>query len=153
MSFLGLAFAIMVENWFVIPGWSEGPDPESRDSLVASAYHSSRSARPGMTGYFGQSATIMAYYVYILASRKDGATYVGITNDLVRRIYEHRQKSVPGFSSKYNITRLVWFETYDDPTNAITREKELKKWKRSWKLQLIEAENPQWDDLYESICK
>jgi putative endonuclease len=106
-----------------------------------------------MTGYFGQSATIMAYYVYILASRKDGATYVGITNDLVRRIYEHRQKSVPGFSSKYNITRLVWFETYDDPTNAITREKELKKWKRSWKLQLIEAENPQWDDLYESICK
>ena len=93
----------------------------------------------------------MAYYVYILASRKDGATYVGVTNDLIRRVYEHRQKSVPGFSSKYNITRLVWFEVYDDPTNAITREKELKKWKRSWKLQLIEAQNPQWDDLYESI--
>ena len=93
----------------------------------------------------------MAYYVYILASRKDGATYVGITNDLVRRVYEHRQKSISGFSSKYNINRLVWFEVYDDPTNAITREKELKKWKRSWKLQLIEAQNPQWDDLYESI--
>ena len=76
----------------------------------------------------------MAYYVYILASRKDGATYVGVTNDLVRRVYEHRQKSILGFSSKYNITRLVWFEVYDDPTNAITREKELKKWKRAWKV-------------------
>jgi putative endonuclease len=94
----------------------------------------------------------MAYYVYILASRRDGATYVGITNDLVRRIYEHRQKAVPSFTSKYGITRLVWFETYDDPTSAISREKELKKWKRSWKVQLIETENPQWNDMYESIC-
>ena len=94
----------------------------------------------------------MAYYVYILASRKDGATYVGITNDLVRRVYQHRQKSVPTFTSRYNITRLVWFEVYDDPVSAITREKELKKWKRSWKNDLIEAENPQWLDLYESIC-
>ena len=83
----------------------------------------------------------MAYYVYILASRKDGATYVGVTNDLVHRVYQHRQKSVPGFSSKYNITRLVWFEVYDDPTNAITREKELKKWKRAWKVRLIEEQN------------
>jgi putative endonuclease len=94
----------------------------------------------------------MAYYVYILASRKDGATYIGVTNDIVRRIYEHRTKAVPGFTSKYNITRLVWFETYDDPISAISREKGLKKWKRVWKTQLIEATNPQWDDLYESIC-
>jgi len=94
----------------------------------------------------------MAYYVYILASRKDGATYIGVTNDIVRRIYEHRTKAVPGFTSKYNITRLVWFETYDDPISAISREKELKKWKRVWKTQLIEATNPRWDDLYESIC-
>jgi len=73
----------------------------------------------------------VAYYVYILASRKDGATYVGITNDLVRRVYEHRTKAVRGFASKYNISRLLWFEVYDDPISAISREKELKKWKRS----------------------
>ncbi len=94
----------------------------------------------------------MAYYVYFLASRKDGAIYVGITNDLVRRTYEHRTKAVPGFTYKYNVTRLVWFEIYEDPISAISREKELKKWKRSWKIQLIEAQNPQWNDLYESIC-
>jgi putative endonuclease len=94
----------------------------------------------------------MGYYVYILASRKDGAIYIGMTNDIVRRIYEHRIKAVPGFTSKYNITRLVWFEIYDDPISAITREKELKKGRRAWKIQLIEAQNPQWNDLYESIC-
>jgi len=94
----------------------------------------------------------MAYYVYILASRRDGAIYVGITNDLVRRVYEHRIKAVPGFTAKYNITRLVWFEVYDDPISAISREKELKKWKRDWKVQLIEVENPNRNDLYESIC-
>ena len=95
----------------------------------------------------------MAYYVYILASRRDGATYVGMTNDLVRRVFEHRQKAIPGFTSKYNIARLVWFEIYEDPISAISREKELKKWKRSWKIRLIEVENPKWMDLYESICK
>jgi putative endonuclease len=94
----------------------------------------------------------MAYYVYILASRKDGAIHVGVTNDIVRRVFEHRQKAVPGFTTKYNITRLVWFEVYDDPASAITREKELKKWRRDWKIQLIEKENPHWLDLYESIC-
>ena len=94
----------------------------------------------------------MAYYVYILASRRDGAIYVGITNDLVRRAYEHRIKAVQGFTAKYNITQLVWFEAYDDPISAISREKELKKWKRAWKIQLIEKDNPNWDDLYESIC-
>ena len=94
----------------------------------------------------------MSYCVYILASRKNGAIYVGITNDLVRRIYEHRTKAVRGFTSKYNITRLVWFEIYDDPISAISREKELKKWKRAWKTLLVEAQNPHWNDLYESIC-
>ena len=91
----------------------------------------------------------MAYYVYILASRTDGATDIGVTNDIVRRIYEHRTKAVPSFTSRYNITRLVWFEVYDVPISAITREKELRKWKRTWKTQLIEAQNPQWNDLYE----
>jgi putative endonuclease len=95
----------------------------------------------------------MAYYVYILASRKDGAIYLGVTNDLVRRTYEHRIKAVRSFTSKYNITRLVWFEVYDDPISAISREKELKKWKRAWKVQLIEAKNPRWNDLYDEICR
>jgi putative endonuclease len=113
----------------------------------------SRFARPGMTVNKSSTIKVMAYYVYILASRKDGATYIGVTNDLVRRIYEHRIKAVPGFSSRYDITRLVWFEIYDDPISAISREKELKKWKRSWKVELIEAQNPAWDDLYESICQ
>ena len=95
---------------------------------------------------------VMAYYVYILASRRDGVIYIGVTNDMVRRVYEHRIKAVPGLTSKYNITRLVWFEIYDDPISAISREKELKKWKRSWKVQLIEKDNPEWNDLYDSIC-
>ncbi len=95
----------------------------------------------------------MAYYVYLLASRKDGPLYLGVTNDLIRRIYEHRTKAVRAFTSRYNITRLVWFEIYDDPISAISREKEIKKWKRAWKTQLIEAQNPQWDDLYESNCQ
>jgi putative endonuclease len=95
----------------------------------------------------------MAYYVYILASRKDGAIYLGVTNDQVRRIYERRIKALRSFASRYNITRPVWFEIYDDPISAISREKELKKWKRAWKVKLIEANNPQWDDLYEEICR
>lgn len=94
----------------------------------------------------------MAYYVYILASRRDGAIYVGVTRDLVRRIYEHRSKAIPSFTSRYNITRLVWFEVYADPLSAIAREKELKKWRRAWKVALIVKANPEWRDLYEEIC-
>jgi putative endonuclease len=94
----------------------------------------------------------MAYYVYLLASRKDGALYLGVTNDLIRRVFQHRSKAVPGFSSRYNITQLVWFEIYDDPISAISREKEIKKWRRAWKVALIVQENPDWKDLYESIA-
>ncbi len=93
----------------------------------------------------------MAYYVYLLASRKDGSLYLGVTNDLIRRVFEHRSKTTLGFTSRYNITKLVRFEIYDDPISAITREKEIKKWRRSWKVALIEKENANWDDLYESI--
>jgi putative endonuclease len=75
-----------------------------------------------------------SYYVYILASRRDGAIYVGITSALVKRVYEHRSKAVPSFASRYNITRLVWFEIYGDPLTAIAREKELKTWRRDWKI-------------------
>jgi putative endonuclease len=95
----------------------------------------------------------MPYYVYLLASRREGTLYLGVTNDLIRRTYEHKTKAIHGFSSRYNVDRLVWFEIYDDPTTAIAREKELKKWHRDWKIRLIEEANPNWDDLYETIVR
>ena len=93
------------------------------------------------------------FYVYILASRKHGTLYIGVTNDLVRRVYQHRTKATPGFTSRYGVSHLVWFESYDDPTSAIAREKEIKKWRRDWKIALIEETNPHWTDLYNSIIK
>ena len=92
-------------------------------------------------------------YVYLLASGKHGTLYVGVTNDLVRRVYEHKTKSVPSFTSQYGVDRLVWYETYDDPENAILREKDIKKWKREWKIRLIEENNPDWSDLYPAITR
>jgi putative endonuclease len=93
------------------------------------------------------------YYVYLLASRKNGTLYLGVTNDLVRRVYQHKEKLTPGFTSRYGVDELVWFECYDDPTNAITREKEIKKWRRAWKVALIEKANPEWLDLYDTITQ
>jgi len=92
-------------------------------------------------------------YVYLLASGKHGTLYLGVTNDLVRRVYEHKNKVQRGFTAQYDVDHLVWFETYDDPTTAIEREKELKKWRRDWKIVLIEEANPDWEDLYGSIAK
>ena len=92
-------------------------------------------------------------YVYLLASGKYGTLYLGVTNDLIRRVYEHKTKAVRGFTSRYNVNRLVWFEIYDDPTSAIEREKEIKKWRRNWKIALIEENNPNWIDLYAEITK
>lgn len=93
------------------------------------------------------------YYVYLLASRKQGTLYLGVTNDLVRRTYQHKEKLLPGFSARYDVRRLVWFEIYDDPTSAIEREKQIKKWRRDWKIHLIETENPEWKDLYPDITR
>lgn len=93
----------------------------------------------------------MSYYVYMLASKKNGVLYIGITSDLIRRAYEHRTKAARGFTARYNVSLLVWFEIHDDPLTAIGREKELKKWRRDWKVALIEANNPAWHDLYDSI--
>ena len=93
------------------------------------------------------------YYVYLTASRKHGTLYLGVTNNLVRRIHEHKSKATPGFTSRYDVIRLVWFECYDDPANAIAREKHIKKWRREWKIRLIEEENPDWTDLYASIAQ
>ena len=94
-----------------------------------------------------------SYYVYILASRIGGTLYVGVTNDLVRRVGEHREKLVPGFTRKYGVTRLVYFEEFQDIRDAIGREKQLKKWNRAWKIRLIEAVNPNWDDLYPGLTR
>ena len=91
------------------------------------------------------------YYVYILASRKHGTLYVGFTRDLVRRVYEHKNDVVRGFTSRYGVHLLVWYECYDAPANAITREKQIKKWHRDWKVNLIERDNPSWDDLYSEL--
>ncbi|KRR04092.1 GIY-YIG nuclease [Bradyrhizobium valentinum] len=89
--------------------------------------------------------------LYLLASDKYGTLYLGVTNDIVRRVYEHKSKAVPGFTKRYAVDKPVWFEIYDDPVTAITREKELKKWRRDWKIRLIEERNPQWIDLYPQI--
>jgi putative endonuclease len=111
----------------VIPGRRVAPGPESKR----------RSAM---------------YYVYLLASDKNGTLYLGVTNDLTRRVYEHKTKAIAGFSSRYGVDRLVWFESYDDPEHAIAREKDVKKWRRAWKVRLINQRNPNWNDLYSSIC-
>ena len=90
----------------------------------------------------------MAYHVYMLASGRHGTLYVGVTNDLARRIHEHKEKLIKGFTSQYGVTCLVWYETYERIDEAIAREKALKKWHRNWKIRLIEEMNPEWEDLY-----
>ena len=92
------------------------------------------------------------FWVYILASDIGGTLYVGVTNDLVRRVHEHKTKTADGFTKKYDIERLVYFEPFDDVENAIRREKRLKKWSRAWKTRLIEEKNPNWVDLYPKIA-
>lgn len=91
------------------------------------------------------------YYVYILASQRNGTLYIGVTNDLVRRVYEHKQGFVKGFTSRYAVHKLVYFEHTPSIDAALTREKELKKWRRQWKIDLIEEKNPEWADLYGGI--
>ena len=93
-----------------------------------------------------------SFYVYILASRIGGTLYIGVTNDLIRRIAEHRLKLAKGFTKKYEVSNLVYFEQFDDAENTIKRERQLKKWNRAWKIRLIEELNPNWDDLYPSIA-
>jgi len=91
------------------------------------------------------------YYVYILASKRNGTLYIGVTNDLKKRVYEHKNKLADGFTKKYNIDTLVYYEETDDICGAIEREKQLKKWNRKWKINLIEKENLAWKDLYDEI--
>ena len=89
--------------------------------------------------------------VYILASKRNGTLYIGMTSDLIKRIWEHKNKLVEGFTKKYHVHQLVYFEQHQDMLSAITREKQLKKWNRAWKIALIEKDNPDWRDLWEDI--
>jgi putative endonuclease len=95
----------------------------------------------------------MGYFVYILASRIGGTLYIGVTNDLIRRVFEHKSKFVRGFTKRYDVVRLVYYEQYDDIEQAILREKRLKNWNRAWKVRLIEEKNPSWIDLYPAIAR
>jgi putative endonuclease len=92
------------------------------------------------------------YYIYILSNKRNGTLYVGVTNNLVKRIYEHQNKLVDGFSKEYGLNRLVYYEVVENIEEAIVREKRLKKWNREWKIDLIQKTNPNWEDLYSKIC-
>ena len=91
-------------------------------------------------------------FVYLLSSKPYGTLYIGVTNDLVRRVWEHKNEVAQGFTERYGVVRLIYFEQIDSPIEAITREKQLKKWRRSWKVELIEKSNPDWHDLYPGIA-
>jgi len=92
-----------------------------------------------------------SYYVYILASKRNGTLYVGVTGDLLKRVRQHRLGLVPGFTKRYGVRMLVWFERHEDAREAILREKRTKEWKRRWKLELIERSNPTWRDLFDEL--
>jgi putative endonuclease len=89
--------------------------------------------------------------VYILSNRKNGTLYIGVTSDLIKRIYEHRTHAVEGFTKRYGVERLVYYELHSSMEEAILREKRLKKWRRKWKVELIESFNPEWEDLYNTL--
>jgi len=91
------------------------------------------------------------YYVYILASKRNGTLYIGVTNNLKKRVYEHKNEIIDGFTKRYNVKNLVYYEATPDIRSAIIREKQMKKWYRKWKIKLIEKENPLWEDLYEKL--
>ena len=91
------------------------------------------------------------FYTYIVASRRNGTIYTGMTDDIARRIYEHKEKVLPGFAARHGCDRLVWYEVHDSREAAFTRERQIKEWRRSWKLMLIEKANPAWSDLYETL--
>jgi putative endonuclease len=91
------------------------------------------------------------FFVYMLASRPRGTLYIGVTSNLPKRVWEHREKLVRGFTRRYGVDRLVWYEPHDSAEGAITREKQMKEWQRDWKINLIEHDNPHWEDLFEGL--
>lgn len=92
------------------------------------------------------------FFVYILASDRNGTLYIGMTSNLIKRVFEHKNEMAKGFTKKYHVKNLVYFEAFEDAENAIIREKQLKKWNRTWKLRVIEEMNPEWRDLFEDLC-
>ena len=119
-----------------------GSFPRTRESSIV----------PVQTGTPDRSIMGRQFYVYILASGRNGTLYTGMTSNLAQRIWQHRQSVIEGFTTKYGVKKLVYYEVHEDPENAITREKQIKKWRRAWKLDLIESRNPGWKDLYELIA-
>jgi putative endonuclease len=99
----------------------------------------------------GKIAVRTMPFVYLLASKPYGTLYVGSTFELARRVWQHKTRAAPGFAAKYSVDRLVWFETHEHLETALVRERQIKKWKRDWKINLIERENPHWADLYPSL--
>jgi putative endonuclease len=95
----------------------------------------------------------VSYYVHLMASKKHGTLYVGVTRNLLACAYQHKTSAVEGFTRRYRIYRLVWFEIFEDPLTAIAREKEIKKWRREWKINLVERSNPEWVDLFETLAR
>lgn len=92
------------------------------------------------------------FYVYILASKRNGTLYTGVTSNLIQRVWQHKEGVVEGFTKEHGVKTLVYYEVHATAESAITREKRLKEWQRSWKIELIEKDNPQWKDLYEELC-
>jgi putative endonuclease len=95
----------------------------------------------------------LSFFVYILASRRNGTLYIGLTDDLASRVWQHRTGAIAGFTRRYNVKMLVWCEPHDSRESAFTRERRLKKWNRAWKIQLIEKENPDWRDLWDDLLR
>lgn len=93
----------------------------------------------------------MMFFVYMLASKRNGTLYIGMTDDLVRRVWQHRSGQVSGFTSRYDVKKLVWYEPHPTRESAFTRERQIKKWNREWKIELIEQENRDWNDLWDSV--
>ena len=93
------------------------------------------------------------FFVYMLASKINGTIYIGVTSDLPKRVWEHKNKVVEGFTEKYDVNKLVWFEAHENAESAIRREKQMKEWKREWKVKRIVEMNPEWRDLYDDVCQ
>jgi putative endonuclease len=100
-----------------------------------------------------EPSTMKCYCVYILANKKNGTLYIGVTGSLMRRVYQHKNGEIPGFTKRYGVNKLVYYEVFHNIWDAITREKRLKKWNREWKIKLIEQKNPEWRDLYDDLIR
>jgi len=131
----------------IIPLRSISRSRSCRHLSVCSVCQIKRSRRGGRDDIRGIASRVV-YYVYFLTNASATVLYTGVTNDLKRRVREHKEGTFPGFTKKYNVRRLVYFEAYDDIRDAIAREKKLKRWRRSWKIDLIRAQNPSFRDLF-----